>query len=81
MCEVDYGFFYKNSVRLLSMHKSYLINTFNIPFISKLMFIFSLNRIEDRDDVQGYNYLYLFRFFFGRKGFLTKYRSYFSLGK
>lgn len=81
MREVDYTFFYKNSIRLLAMHKTFLINTFNIPFISKLMFIFSLNRIEDKDEVQGYNYLYLFRFFFGRNGFLTKYRSYFSLGK
>jgi len=78
---IDYGFYYKNSVRSLVIHKAYVKNTLSISVISKLIFIFPLNRIEDTDDVQIYNYLYLFRFFFGRRAFLTKFRSYFSLGK
>jgi hypothetical protein len=81
MRAIDYTFFYKNSVRSLVIHKAYLKNTLSISVISKLIFIFPLNRIEDTDDVQIYNYLYLFRFFFGRRAFLTKFRSYYSLGK
>lgn len=46
----------------------------------KLSFSFSLSKLEDIDDVQVYNYIYLFKFFFGRRAFLTKLKSFFNLG-
>jgi len=51
-----------------------------IPKLSKIMYSFKLNKLEDLDDVQVYNYLYFFKFFFGRCGVLTKYKSEFKLG-
>lgn len=55
-------------------------NSHQIPAISEIKYIFRLYKIEDLDDVQIYNYLYFVKFFFGKKGTLTKYKSFFSLG-
>lgn len=48
--------------------------------ISKLVLFFSLVNIEDLHMVQGYNYAYLFRFFLGRKTYLSRQKSFFNLG-
>jgi len=80
--EVDLFFTYKYTIRYLLSHK--LINNFNtytIPNISKIIIYFSLKKFEDLDSVEIYNYFYLFRQFFGRKAFLSKTKSQFSLGK
>ena len=63
------------------MNKLNIINTHAVPNISKLVFTFNLNRIDDIDDVQVYNYIYLFKFFFGKIAYLTRLRSYYNLGK
>lgn len=52
---VDYSFYFKNTIRFVLMHKiGYISNTYDIPYIKKLLFFFSINRLEDIDDVQGY---------------------------
>ena len=40
-----------------------------------------LYKIEDLDSIEIYNYLYLFKQFFGRKAFLSKIKTQFKLGK
>lgn len=55
-------------------------NSYQIPKLIKIIYTFRLYKIEDLDDVQIYNYLYYFKFFFGGIGYLTKYKSYFNLG-
>jgi len=79
---IDYSFFYKFTVRSIIAYKFFTIgNTYNIPFISKLLLFFSLANIEDIHIVSAYNYAYLFRFFFGRKACFSRFKSFFSLGK
>jgi hypothetical protein len=79
---IDYLFFYKFTVRSIMLHKfSKLENTYCVPFVSKLFLFFSLANVDDIHMVQAYNYAYLFRFFFGRKACLSRYKSFFSLGK
>ena len=78
---MDYYFLYKYISRQVLINKlGYITNTYKLPQISRLLFSFSLNRLEDLDDVQGYNYLYMFKFFFGKRAYLTKLKSHFSLG-
>jgi len=78
----DPYFFYKYSLRYILLNKfNYLLNTYEFPNINKLVYSFSLSRIDDLDDVQIYNYLYLFKYFFGRRAFLTKQKSFFNIGK
>jgi hypothetical protein len=81
MLEYDYYFFYKYLVRNILIYKLVrLQNAYIIPSIKKILFFFSLNNILDVNDVQVYNYLYLFKYFFGRRAFLTKINSLFDLG-
>lgn len=77
----DYFSAYKNVIRNVVLRKSNIIvNCNEIPFIIKVIYSFRLYKLEDLNDVQIYNYLYFFKFFFGRKGVLTKYKSFFNLG-
>lgn len=80
--DIDFFHFYKYSIRTLLIHKlSFIKNTYNIPRIVSLSLFFSLRKLEDIDTVEVYNYLYLFKFFFGRCAFLTRCKSYFNIGK
>lgn len=58
---IDYYFFYKNIVRFIVFNKANnIININKFSNIIKLVFFFSLLRIEDCDDVQVYIiYIYL----------------------
>jgi len=70
--------FYKNSVRSILRFKSKnLYNINHIASLEKILLYFPVNKIDDIDDVQIYNYIYLYKFFFGRRAFLTKYKSFF----
>jgi hypothetical protein len=76
-------FIYKYNLRFLILLKLNILNfnnTYSIPFLYKLIFFFSLNKVIDKDNISIYNYFYLFYFFFGRNAFLSKYKSYFKLG-
>lgn len=78
---IDYNFFYKYSVRSIVIVKYIKIyNSFQVPFIFKLVYFFIISRIEDLDDVQIYNYSFLLKYFFGRNAFLTRIKSFFRLG-
>ena len=82
MLKVDYNFFYKQIVRNILMNKLNIVtNQYNIPQIEKLTYFFILSRIVDVDDAQIYNYVYLFKYFFGKTAYLTKIKSFFILGK
>lgn len=63
MLKKNYNFFYKNITRFILLNKlsnSLVKNTYNIPYIRKLKFFFTLNKLEDLDDVQIYIiYIYL----------------------
>lgn len=78
----DYNFFYRYSVRTLSISKySNIQNYLSMPFISKILSTFPLKHLEDVDEVQVYNYLYLFKFFLGRRASPTRSKSLYNLGK
>lgn len=78
---VDYTFFYKNVVRFILCQKALGIkNSYNIPYISKLVCYFSVAKIDDWTSAEYYNYVYLFKFFFGKRAFFTKFRTYFDCG-
>lgn len=78
MRKVDYNFFNKYTVRHILMNKlGNISNTHSIPRISKLLFTFSLDRIDDIDSARVYNYIYLFKFFFGKIAYSTKLKSYY----
>lgn len=79
---LDYYSFYQNVVRNLIFKKISLVidNSYKLPTISKVVYCFRLYQLENLDSVQIYNYLYLFKFFFGRRGSLTKYKSFYNLG-
>lgn len=78
---LDYFSTYKYSIRNVIIRKNNLIiNSYKVPKISKINYFFRINKLEDLDDVQIYNYLYFFKFFFGRRGTLMKYKSNFHLG-
>ena len=79
---IDLFFTYKYTLRFLLTQKlDACYNTYTIPNISKLILYFSLNKLEDLDSIEIYNYFYLFKHFFGRKAYLSKTKSQFSLGK
>jgi len=78
---VDSFFFQKYTNRLILMHKlGSVLNHHSIPQLIKIVCFFIFSKIEDIHRVELYNCLYLFKFFFGRRAFLTKYKSFFSLG-
>jgi hypothetical protein len=81
MIDIDFNFFYKYSVRSLVMAKySRIDNIFSIPVISKVVYFFILSRLEDVDDIQSYNFGYLFKYFFGRMAFVSRVKSFFNPG-
>jgi hypothetical protein len=79
---VDSYFTYKHSLRFLLIHKlGYLSNVNELPRFKQICVFFYLKKLEDMDEVQIYNYIYLFKFFFGRAAFFGKMRKFFLLGK
>lgn len=68
---------------LFTNYSSLLMNklTFQIPTILKLSLFFNLIKLEDIDEVQIYNYLYLFKYFFGKRAYLSRVKSFFNVGK
>lgn len=78
---IDYLSFYKQTVRMLLIYKlNFLNNSYALPQITKLQFYFALRQLTDVDEVQIYNYFYLFKYFFGISAFLTKTKSFFNVG-
>lgn len=73
---VDYYFHYKNVVRFLLLNKfsiNELTTCYNVAKIELLNIFFSIKDIEyNINDLSLCSYFYLFRFFFGRKGFISK---------
>lgn len=55
---------YKYTIRNIIFRKNmYIYNSYMIPKISKIMYSFKLNKLEDLDDVQVY-IIYIFLNFF-----------------
>jgi len=73
---------YRNILRfyLIASSKA-LANTYAFPFLEKVVLFFSIQQLQDLEDPRIYNYFYLLRFFFGRKAFVSNYKSAFILGK
>jgi hypothetical protein len=79
--ELDLYFSYRYNIRYLLINKlGYFRNINDITKIKQLIFFFSLKKLEDIDDVQLYNYHYLFKFFLGGKAFFNKIKKIFILG-
>jgi len=81
MFKVDYNFTYKNVLRNLLINKSNSIqNTYGIGNIDKIIVTIPIIDKEDVDAREGYNYCYLFKFFFGKRAYLSHYESNYHLG-
>lgn len=79
---VDCSFNYRHMVRFLLVHKAdVFFSTFELPFLKKLIFFFSVIDLGDLEDPRVFNYYYLLRFFFGSKAFFTSFKSKFLLGR
>jgi hypothetical protein len=78
----DLHFVYKYNIRHILINKlGYIKNEINIPFIKKLIFLINIKNIENIDERQIYNYFYLFKFFLGRKSYISKNKKIYHLGK
>ena len=78
----DLLFIYKNNLRYIYIYKcNDLINTYDIPNLKKLIILIPIKNIENIDERQIYNYFYLFKFFLGRKTYITKNKKIYHLGK
>lgn len=73
-------FNYKYITRYILINKLKIYNTYDIPKFKELKFYFNLNRLEDMNEVQLYNYFYLIKFFFGRNSFFSKTNKFYLLG-
>lgn len=76
---LDLYFHYLNTIRFLLNTRISFANTYSIPYLSKLILFFSLRNLTTLEDPAVYNYFYLFRFFLGKKAFVTHYHSFYSL--
>lgn len=81
LLQVDFDYFYFQISRNILVNKYIILSRHKIPQIIRILYFFVLVKIADLDDVQIYNYLYLFKYFFGRIAYLTKIKSFFNLGK
>ena len=78
----DTRFHYSNVVRAQLILKNFIIKSnYTIPMLNKLNIYFAVRKLENRDHPKIYNYLFLFRFFFGLSGYITNYNSIFILNK
>jgi hypothetical protein len=78
---VDYYHNHRSITRFVVMKKISLSkNIYHIPSIMNIVYKSKLHKLDDLDDVQIYNYIYLFKFFMGRCSVLTKYKSFLNLG-
>jgi len=78
---IDINHFYKYTLQYLVANKySHIKNYLSLPRLKKIFYFFQLSHISDLDDPQIYNYVYLFKYFFGKRAFLTKIKSFFNVG-
>ena len=78
----DLHFNYKYNLRYILINKlGNLDSSFKIPYIKKLIFLINIKNIENIDERQIYNYFYLFKFFLGRKSYISKNKKIYHLGK
>jgi hypothetical protein len=83
MLNFDFYFTYKSCLRniiLLKIGINKVKNTFYLPALIKLKIFFLLIKKQDKDNISISNYFYLFKFFFGKKAFLSKYKTFYNLG-
>lgn len=82
LTDVDYFFVYKHLVRFILLHKTNAFrNTMEVPFLRSLVLFISLANVEYLEDSYFFNFIYLFRFFYGNRSFFSKFKSAFSLGR
>lgn len=79
--KLDLFFSYKFVYRFLLINQwGLFVNTYQLPIFQKLIIFFRIYSLTDLDDVRSFNYVYLIRFFFGKKAFFRKYFTKFHLG-
>jgi hypothetical protein len=77
----DLHFHYKHICRFLLIQKiGYLtLSTHHISEVAKVVAFFSIKDLVDLEDLRNSNYLFLLKFYFGRRGFVLNYKAEFSL--
>ena len=78
----DLHYNYKYNLRYILINKlGNIKNNIEVPFIKKLIFLINIKNIENIDERQIYNYFYLFKFFLGKKAYISKNKKVYHLGK
>lgn len=78
---LDYYFHYKYIGRFILFHKNKLnYLTFNIPKLKKINLFFRIIDLDDLTHLSVSNYVFLIKFFTGRRIFISKFHSFFNLG-
>jgi len=82
LADVDYFFVYKHLLRFILLHKTNSFrNTFAVPSLKSLVLFVSLANVEYLEDSYFFNFIYLFRFFYGNRSFFSKFKTSYSLGR
>ena len=79
---VDYKFNYFFLIRFLLVNKiNSFFNVFDIPMVNAIKLFFSVKNRVFLDVSENFNFFYFFKFFFGRKAFLSSFQSKLSYGE
>ena len=79
----DYSFFYSFVCRYVYFAKlfSNIVTAYTIIFFQKFVSLVSFENLLNLANDAIYNYIYLNKFFFGKKSYINKYNYYFSMNK
>lgn len=78
---IDLYFYARNVVRFALIHKTEIINSYDIPFTERVDISFIIKELTDINDASIYNYNFLSIFFFGKRIFFLKFEENFLLNK
>jgi hypothetical protein len=69
----------KNVARNPMFNKfSNIANTYELPYIDRIITFLMINELRDLDDISIYNCFFLTRFFLGKRAYFNKYHEKFS---
>lgn len=80
LLSLDFFFHYRNIIRFSFCKKFYILNSFLIPFLNKLLLFFNIKNLDDINSLAISNCFYLIKFFFGRRLFIVRFFTKFNLG-
>ena len=80
MLSLDFFFHYKNIIRFIFCKRFFILNSYLLPSLSKLLIFFNILNLDDISSLSISNCFYLIKYFFGRRLFIVKFVTKFNLG-